>query len=248
MSALFSKEDVFTVDPNKNYAEELVGEGKRFVDVPTLARSKVEGDAHAKRLEGELKELREELNKRLTVEEVLTKITQAKQAAPNPVTNPNEENPAPTPTKDELDKLVSDLVSKRVNESEAERTAKSNFDTVVTSLQKAWGDDFRAKLVTKANELGLGQEWLTQLAGSQPKAFLSLVGVTEAKPQQALPFGVSPTGINTAALTANAHRGEKTASYYEKIRLSDPARYFSKEIQQEQYNQAMKLGEAYFDL
>ncbi len=243
--SLFAKEDVFEIDPNKDYSAELVGEGKPFKDLQALARSKVESNVHISRLEKETKELRDELQKRLTAEEIMTKITQAKQEIP-PEGNqlPKGDTPAPSLSKEELEKIV----SQKLSESEAARVAQSNFDTVISELNKAWGNDFRVKLAAKAKELGLGQDWLTQLAGDKPAAFLTLVGVNAPVQKDVSPFSVSPAGINTQGLSNSGHRGEKTAKYYAQLKITDPKRYHTKETQMEQYNQAMKLGEAYFDL
>lgn len=248
MSTLFDDTNI-KIDPNKDYSAELVGEGKKFKDVATLARSKVESDAFIGQLQTELQNLREDLSKRVTLEEVLTKINQNKQVEPG-VHNQNPEvNPAPTLTKEQLEALINDQVAKRIDLTEAERSAKANFDIVIAELKKTWGDDFQRKLEDKRAELGLGKEWMTQLAGAQPKAFLSLVGVNApAGPSAVSPFDISPSGINTSGLASSGHSGEKKHSFYQKMRATDPVKYNSKAVQMEIYNQAIKLGEAFFDV
>ena len=240
--------DEVQLDPNKDYSADLVGEGKKFKDIAALAYGKMNSDVHTARLEKELKELREDLAKRVTLEEVLTKINQNKQNE-QPVNNQNPEtHSAPSLNKDELDKIIAEAVTKRVSQTQAERDAQAAFDQVKNALTKEWGAGWQEKLESKRKELGLGQDWMTQLAGSQPKAFLTLVGVNAPQTVGAVsPFDVSAAGVNSSALSASGHRGEKTASYYQKLRQTDPAKYHSKAIQQEIYNQAMKLGEAYFD-
>ena len=66
------------VDPNKNYLEELVGEGKKFKDPVALARSKVESDRHIAKLESELKAIRTDMNSRLSLEDLVTKLASAR--------------------------------------------------------------------------------------------------------------------------------------------------------------------------
>lgn len=246
--SLFNDNTEVQLDPTKDYTPELVGEGKKFKDIAALAFGKLNSDIHTKRLEKELQELREDLNKRVTLEEVLTKINQNKQATSADDNQTRAAPPAPGLSKEELDVLIAQTVSNKVKETETERAAKAAFEQVTKSLESDWGPGWQEKLEQKRQELGLGKEWMTQLAGSQPKAFLTLVGVNAQKSVGAVsPFDVSPGGINSAALGSTAHRGEKTASYYNKMRQTDPKRYHSKDIQMEIYNQAMKLGEAYFD-
>lgn len=246
MSDLFNS--TVQLDPAKDYTAELVGEGKKFKDVAALAYGKLNSDIHASRLENELKELREDLAKRVTLEEVLTKINQNKQVEQNVDNQNGNATPAPTLTKEQLEALIASKVAEKINETAQERDAREAFDQVKKSLSSEWGADWQAKLEAKRQELGLGKDWMTQLAGSQPKAFLTLVGVTAPKTQGAVsPFDVSPGGVNTSALSNNSHRGEKTKAYYNKLRETDPVKYNSKSTKDEMYAQAMKLGESFFD-
>lgn len=238
--------DEVQLDPNKDYSTELVGEGKKFKDIAALAFGKMNSDVHTARLEKELKELREDLAKRVTLEEVLTKINQNKQAEPKVDNQDTNAKPAPGLSKEELDKLILDAVSKKVIETETEKQAKAAFEQVSKSLEGVWGPGWKERLDQKRQELGLGREFMTQLAGSQPKAFLSLVGVDAPKSPSASPFDVST--VNTQALHNGTKSGVKTQKYYQEMRKSDPKRYHSKEIAVEMHDQAIKLGEAFFDV
>ncbi len=246
MSDLFdNKEPV--IDPNKDYSTELVGEGKKFKDIPALARSKVEGDFFVGKLQNENKELRDELQKRLTLEEVMTKLAQTKAESNKEVITPLEGNQPQALTKEQLEAFIAEKVGKSIQETRAEAEARQNFEHVKAELKKAWGLDFQGRLEAKASELGLGKEWLTQLAGQKPTAFLTLVGVSGTKPSGSnSAFDITPSGVSAASI-GDGNRGEKTQKYYNQLKLSDPNKYFSKSTQKEMYDQAMKLGEAYFD-
>lgn len=247
MSNLFDDTNAPVIDPNKDYSTELVGEGKKFKDIPALARAKVESDVFIDRLTKETKELRDELQKRLTLEEVMTKLSQTKKDDPKPATNPPEGNQPQALTKEQLEQIIAETVSKKAQETREEAEARQNFELVKAKLAEFWGSDFQIKLEAKAKELGLGKEWLTQLAGQKPQAFLTLVGATEQKPSGSnSAFDITPAGVSAAAF-GNKNRGEKTQSYYNQMKLSDPKKYFLKSTQDEMYQQAMKLKEAYFD-
>jgi len=52
----------------------LVGEGKKFASIEALAAGKAESDKFIEQLQGELKGLRTDLDKRLSQEEILEEI------------------------------------------------------------------------------------------------------------------------------------------------------------------------------
>src|SRR5688500_13285080 len=80
------------VDEDKDGEAELVGEGKKFKDHKSLAKGKAESDAFISHLQKELAEMREELNKRITFEDLMTKITENKSTAPKDTSQlPSEE-------------------------------------------------------------------------------------------------------------------------------------------------------------
>lgn len=246
MSDLFTKDET-VIDPNKDYLSDLVGEGKKYKDPAAMAFGVVNAQAHIAKLESETKTLRDELQKRSTAEEILKKITEAKTETPSLGNPPVETNRPQGLDQSELLKLIAEQVANKVKETDAEREYRANFEHVKSELQKLWGNDWQEKLQGQAKSLGLGQEWLTQLAGAQPKAFLSLMGVQEPKPREASPFSVQ--SVNTAAFQTANRTGEKTQKYYNDLKLKDPVAYAKnqKAIHAEQMAQALKLGEAFFD-
>src|SRR4029450_8159059 len=96
MTDLFSDESDINVDPNKNYLEELVGEGKKFKTPEDLARGKAESDSFIERLQKELHGLRNELKSRLQLEEVVDRISSASKSpiSEQPPREPDNGQPA----------------------------------------------------------------------------------------------------------------------------------------------------------
>lgn len=241
MSNLFT--DEVTIDPTKDYSTELVGEGKKYKDWQSAARAILEKDLHISKIESETKALREDLQKRVTLEEVMTRLSQNKQEVPTPVTNPGEATPAQGLSKEQLEALVAAQVEQNIAKVKNETVAERNIAQVTEALRHAWGDNFSQVLGQKTAELGLGKDWVTDMARNQPKALLTLVGVGVPKqPEAALPNG----GVNTAGFTS-APRGEKTNSYYAAMRKADPVKFHSKAVQDERWAQAHKLGDAFWD-
>src|SRR4051794_16092193 len=78
MTDLFNdSDDTPDIDQNKDYFSELVGDGKKYKDSQAAGRAIVEKDAFIERLKAEAHGLRQELNTRLKLEEVVDRISSA---------------------------------------------------------------------------------------------------------------------------------------------------------------------------
>lgn len=240
---------VHTIDPNKDYVTELVGEGKKYADVSLLAKSRLEADNHIARIEAENKGIRAELEKRLTMEELLTKINSQTKA---PVdgegnTSTNVEGKPETAatagvTPEELAKLVDARIAAKVNES----VAQTNLTFAKTKLKESFGDDYTKVLDEKVKELGVSREYLNRLAQEQPNVLLKLV---DAKPQAAPSNTGSPSrSIDASKMSMGSQtnndgfRGQK---FYTDLLKKDPAAFWSSRTQLEMHNMAMKDPQRY---
>ncbi len=252
MTDLFSSQtngDAPVVDHSKNYLEELVGEGKKFKTQEDLARAKLESDAFIARLQGELQGIRTELNTRLTVEQMMDKITAAKEAT-NSNTNGNQpvvngESGTKSLTEADLTALVEDRLSKL----EKARIQEANLNQVRQALTEKFGADFPSHLKQTAINLGVGEEFLNNLAKEQPKAFLALVGQQDApKAPQVQNTLFAPTPSQQIPKTPGfAPTGERKKSFYDDLKRKDAAAYWSPKVQNQMHQDAIKLGEVFFD-
>lgn len=251
MTDLFSSTtngDAPVVDPSKNYLEELVGEGKKFKSQEDLARAKLESDAFIARLQGELQGIRTELNTRLTVEQMMDKITAAKEAT-NSNTNGNQpvvngDSGAKSLTEEDLTALVEDRISK----IEKARIQESNLNQVRQVLTEKFGADFPSHLKQTAATLGVGEEFLNNLAKEQPKAFLALVGQEVPKTSNPQPNLFTPTPSQQIPRTSSfTPTGERKKSFYDDLKTKDAAAYWSPKVQNQMHQDAIKLGEVFFD-
>jgi hypothetical protein len=240
-------DNVPTVDPDKDYLTELVGEGKKFQSERELARAKVESDAFIQRLQGELKGLREDLVKRASIEDFLDQMKSMNESPPagQPRSNPDvvDEPKGSGPSPEDLEKLIEQHVSKR----ESQRTAQENLSLVKAEMQKAWGEDYSHKLAAKAKELGVGEEFLNQLAREKPKAFLKLVDA-QAQPQRPDLFNPRSTSVDASKLaTLNAGNNEQNYSYFDKLRRENPKEYWNPRTQNAMFKLAKENPDKFFD-
>lgn len=233
-------QDQTELDHNKNYLEELVGEGKKFSSPEALAKSKAEADLFIERLKTEQLGLRQELNSRVKMEEFLDKLNTFQSKSP---TNDLD---APGAKKDDTQRLTSEDITKlldtKLSERERQQKAFQNVEVVKQKLQETLGPNYATKLEQMTSTLGLSKEFLNSVASSSPAAFLKLVGVEEKKAGD-LFFSPPKSQMNTEGFRPTGDK--KDWDYYEEIRKKDPRKYWTSTVQNEMHLQAQKLGDAF---
>jgi hypothetical protein len=229
-------------DENKNYFEELVGEGKKFKTPEELARGKAESDRFIARLLEEKKQLAEDLNARMRLEEVLDRMT-------NPGNNQPVRTPVqPDPDNDGQDKRTVDpvAIAKQVREElireQQDAVRLQNIQDVKAKLAETWGPGFAQKLDETAKSLGMTREQINQVAMDTPKAFFKLVGADAPKAQTDL-FTPPSSSVNAPFQPGTS---ERNYAYYQKLRKTDPTAYHSPSVQMQEYKDALRLGEKFY--
>ena len=232
-----------TLDPNRNYLEDLVGDGKKFKSPEDLARGKYEADLFIERLKKEAEGLRSELNTKSTLEQYIDKM--AKTGAQNTSSSQTSTNGG-EPGNEAAKGLSQDDVRKAIREEiEAEhlqRIQANNLLEVKTELQRAFGNDYVNKLRDTAQALGVTEDYLTRMARETPKALLKLVGGAEQKTQSGL-FTPPPTQMQTGFTPQS---NDRDFAYYEKIRKTNASEYWTPKVQNQMHQDAQRLGEKFF--
>ncbi len=228
--------------------ETLVGEGKKYKTVEDLANAYIHADSFIKSTVRELQEVKEELNVRLDTEDVLKR---ARQNQSNVEPNPSPE----TKVKETTTPLSNEDLAARIREiTQAERlreTAAQNVTTVATRLIEQFGDENKANefVRNKAAELGVGVEFLQDVAARSPKAFFSSIGLENPSPKTP-PTTPSRGDVNTEAFRNNGTQVKAgTYAYYENLRKTDPKTYFARDTQLRMHKDAMDAearGESFF--
>lgn len=169
---------------------ELVGAGKKYATVDAALKALPHAQTHISKLEQELAELREEVTKRKTTQELLDEI---KSGIPQGETAP----------KDGLNQdTVVQLVEKVLSQKEKQQVATSNVSKVVGKFREVFGDKAEAQYNRIAEEAGLSVQALNQLAATSPQAVIKLAGLVGNTP--ATP-GKTRSDVNTAALSPNGN-------------------------------------------
>lgn len=243
MNLLDTNQNDPQIDPNKNYLEELVGDGKKFKTPEELARGKAEADLFIEQMKRDNEELRQdylrlrdEHNSGPKLQEVLNQLAELKgQRAPQ-LPEGNED-------KSVLDEAkVANLVAEMMKQSKAAEREAENVRKVESKLQEAYGPDYKRVLKQKVSELGLEDSFVNNLAKTYPDVLFRTIGVDQRSGEgfQA-PVSSSvrrdPFGTGT----------KRTWSYYQKMRTEDPARYHDPKTKQQMFKDYQELGSAFED-
>lgn len=232
---LFAPDDVFAIDPNKNYLEELVGDGKKYKTVEELAYAKMHADATIEQFKTEQNELRNELQTRLNLEKFLDQLKTSVPRQSNDDLHQDDreqQQDKSVMSSEELERLV---VTK-LNQLESQKSATQNITTVKNKLREVYGPNYAQKLKSQAAELGMTEQELQAVAARSPSAAFKLLGVDDRA--QVDNFTTPPR-----SQVMTLPRGEKRGfNYYENIRKSNIHEYFSPKIQNEMFEARKQMG------
>lgn len=221
-----------------SYLERLVGEGKKFQDAELLARGKWEADKMIERLINENKGMRQDLESRVTLEQVIDKIdklnsSNGNDGEPNPLdghrSGSNEANDTHKINEEEILRKAEELFERKLRSETEESRKRSNLDTAINTLKDNWGDEWQKELNAKAQELEVSKEFLTSLATQNPSSFLKIVGGTERKYKQDPNKGNPPQ--NRVNSNAQPMSGREDWDYFKKMRKEQPHVYWSPSTQ-----------------
>jgi hypothetical protein len=248
MDELF-KSDVpadLQIDPNKDYSADLIGDGRKYKDVPAAAKAIVYKDAHIAKIEAEnaaakaeLEALRRDREALPSLQSLIDKLSAERNEAVPPQGNPPARQEATTPTTIPSTVDVETLVEQTLERRTATQQAQSNQRVVAEVLEKNFGPGWAAVAAQKAKELGVGPQTLEELAKKQPKAVFKLLDVSENPQRQLNPVA----GIRSAP---SNDAGRKNFDYYEKIRKADPARFNTWRMHQEMIKELSEQGDDFY--
>ena len=231
----------------QDYAAELIGEGKKYKDQQAAAKALIEKDRFIERLKAEAAEARASLQGEAKMDAFLEKLRAAQnlgtastsanqQGEPSTSqNNTNNETPSKALTVDEVQKLL--------DERERSTAEQRNLNESIQKVKEAFGANYKVVMTQKAEELGMSQDYLYNLAKTQPKAFAKLVEADVPQQGRAAP---PPNSMNTATFQGK-RTGEKNSAYYANLRKQvGDAKFFQPSIQNQLHKDAQRLGEAFF--
>ncbi len=237
--------DQVQIDQNKNYLEELVGDGKKFKTPEELARGKAEADMyieHMKQRHDELRQdyakLREEYNAGPSLKELIDQMKASKESNNDRTQFVNEDK------SDTLDLTkVKEAARQEYLTLKQQETEERNYNSVQAKLIEKYGPNYAQTLKQQVSSLELTSDFVNDLARKHPTVLLKTLGLDgeaqkemfQAPPKstdRSDPFGYTP---------------KRTWSHYEKIRKADPTRYYDPKTQDQMFKDAAALGDSFND-
>lgn len=214
-----------SVQTQSSIIDNLVGEGKKFKTIEDLAKGKVEADTFIEHLKKEMSELRDELKSKATTEEILKSLKM------------EQNQPAPSDANQAIAKPedIANMIRTEISQAEMTRIANENIKQANEVLVTKLGTPEKAIefLASKSKELGLSVNKLQSMAAESPVALYSLLGLnnSQSKPNDK-PVGLS-SQVNTSITEPAGQLVKGTKAYYDNMRRTNKAQYFSPAIQNE---------------
>lgn len=209
------------------------------IDIEALKKSWIHSQKHIRTVEADAAVLREDNIKRLSYEDLLAKLKQPNDSNDDPTDITEPDGNRNTQNVD-IDALLESKLNAKLTQYQQSSTQSENRAFVKAELEKAWGDNYVDKLVQKTKELNLTQDYINDLAGSNPKAILAIL---DAKPVAKQP------NVSAPRSSVTIRGGTKTMSKYEEyqsVRKTDPKKYSSPAFQMEMLKVANEMGDKFY--
>lgn len=222
---------------------DLVGEGRKYKDPDALAKAYANIEAHARRLEAENAEARAKLDTR-DFKATTNNSSSDGQDGNNP-SHSDQNGGTPqdnAPPKQDVD--FRSQIREEVKALNEQERMTQNIEQTAAKMVETYGSPQAANeaLRKRAQELGVGVDWLRDSAARSPAAFYATMGIQSSGGSSPRMTPASGGGVNLGT------GGEPTRNfeYYEKIRKDNPKLYFSSATQQEMLRQARAMGDNFY--
>lgn len=236
-----------TIDPTKNYLEELVGEGKKFKTVEELARGKYEADLTVRNREMRLdqiqedyKKLHEEYKAAAKLQELIDKLETTPSRDENLNSNQSTDDTAKMFDPNEIDSLL----NRKLQEAEVNKKKAENRRIVQDKLQEQLGESYQAILKQQINALGLDTSYADNLAETSPAAFFKVFGLDQKDGKETFNSPMRSTERRSDSFTPSTHK--RGWSYYEQMRKEKPTVYHDPKTHNQMIKDIQEIGEDRF--
>ena len=121
-------------------------------------------------------------------------------------------------------------------------TQKQNFESSVSLMKEAWGDEWQQELKTRSRQTGISVEELQGYASNNPTVLNTLLGLSPAvspKPQV-------PNTIDTGKMPETTS-GVQDYKYFQKLRKENLSHYNTAAVQLQMFKKAKELGDAFYN-
>lgn len=228
----------------EDYVKQLVEtKGDQWQDPQAMAKGYLESQKFIEDLKRQTDELREDLDKKAYIEDVLKTLPGQKATPPAGTDEENKSGSKEENTTPGLDEeSVKSLIDGRLTERQVEELKTKNLSEVDKRLEELHGTEAKEVVSKRAEELGMDKDSLKQIAEKSPAAFLRLIG--EETPSRTNP--VTGGSVNTSSSFLNGDK-KRNSSYYQDLRRSNPKLYHSAKTQKQMFEDAKSMGADFYN-
>lgn len=234
------------IDPNKKYLSDLVGDGKPFKDPEALAKGKYHSDSLIKTYEVQMDQMRVEMQKLRDENVAKAKLEDLlDQWQKRPLAPPEIQDKSPSQSTQVDVKQMESLIDNRMQERETSRKQTENFNLVKAKLEETLGKNYSNSLAQIMSELDMSKEYLDNMAKNSPKALLKMLGIDSDTTVTKDPFRTPPRSQITPFAPNPPEK--RSWSWYQRLKDTDPKKYYSRETNVQMHKDALQLGDAFED-
>lgn len=234
------------IDPTKSYLNDLINSG-RYDSPEAIARAKVFGDEHIKRVEAENKQLRDDYIRARDENVAKQKLEDLiDQLQGRRIELPVENNQPIVPQEKAINtKDIESLIENKLKQTELVRTYNQNLQNVQNKLKEKYGEDYIPHYKQQIESLYLSKEEADDLARRKPDTFMKMLGIDQPKPQQPQ-YQAPPRNTSQPAAPSSVSLPQKRDwEYYENLRKTNRNEYLSQRTQLQMLQDRMEQGEAF---
>ena len=233
-----------TTETNSSFMEQLVGEGKKFRDVESLAKGKIEADRHIAEITQTLAEMREEIAKQDYAKTLLESLQSkgAESGTAKTEENSQTRNSATENTTQAREVDIEALVEQAMTKKEKARTFEQNIATANEAMVSQFGEKAGEVVKARSLELNMSVERLKEIAAESPTAFLQLITGSAKKNTDKVTM---PGSVRQDSLASNT--SDRTFDYYQKLRKDSKSQYYSPKVQRMLMEDRMRLGDKFYN-
>lgn len=218
--------DPSTQPQDQGVAGILVGEGRKYKDIEALIKGHLHLDSFAEQLKEENRLLREKQTSAATIEDVLSKLTETKQAAGTTT----DQTAGAQPTAAD----IVEQVKKALQADKSEETKASNRSRAEAAMKELFGDkakDVFNAMATTPEE----RHAFALLAEANPERFIAVF-----KPADKPMPGMATSTVNAGAPTgSNRVNDPGTKEYWDNMMRTDIKKFMRQDQQLAKQNAAI---------
>lgn len=233
MSELFKAPDQ---EPNLDQTRQKFTKEDGSIDVEALVKKAAHADMHIQTLETESADLRTKLGQAATYEKLMQEINKPRHTSSSD-DDSLDRTSVNSHTATDLD--IDAIVESKINQKQQKLQAEANVRYLASELAKVWGDNYPQHLKQRAKELHLSEDYLSNLAATNPRGFMAIVVPPAAPTVQSF---VPPTSTIRPAQGANV----KNYKYYQEQMKKNPNLRGNTAFNDEMFKAAKAMGADFY--